>query len=101
MGIKILYAGIDECIHFRQIFVPLLGQDLSVEIKMLSYEIITTPIVVIDRSSTLFTIVDPVDSHSTLVITKIYYHELAEKFGERLDILWSNAQNYTEKYPII
>lgn len=80
--------------------MPLLEQDLSVEIKMLSYEIITTPLVVIDRSSTLFTIVDPVDSHSTLGITKIYDHELAEKIGERLDILWSNAQDYTEKYPL-
>lgn len=98
---QVLYAGPQECPAFRNTFVrqvERLGKPEGITIKATKAMIITPPTLVIDGRIVLFELVDPIDSHSTLGITKIWDQQLARRLGERLEMLWNHSSNYEEVF---
>ena len=61
--------------------------------RALRAELSTSPLLLIDDSTTIFEIVDPTDNHSTLGITKIRDRKLALKIKE---IIWTKGDHYEQ-----
>jgi len=102
VSIKILYSGVSECTFFRQYYNPLLKKtekNTQILIKAYQKETISPPLFLIDNQITIYDIVDPLDSHTTLGITKIYDIKLTNRIKEALNKIWRQSEKYLMIYP--
>ena len=93
-SIKILFAGKEECPYFKEIFKDVIENKTSIKVKGLREDIITAPMLLVDDNITIMDIVDPLDNHSTIGITKIWDRRLNNNLKEKISVLWQKAEEY-------
>ena len=98
---RILFAGEYECPFFKDLFSLLLDKEPAIEIRALQQDIITPPIILIDDIITIMDIVDPIDNHTTMGITKIWDSRLNKKLKEKIETLWEQGLAYRKVFPKI
>lgn len=98
--IQILFAGQQECPFFKELFGAIIGKDSDIEVKAIQQDIVTPPLLLVDDAITIMDIVDPLDSHTTIGITKIWDRRLNSNLKEKLQILWKRASNYRTVFPL-
>ncbi len=97
--IQILFAGQKECPYFKELFGKVVHQSSAIEVKAIQQDIVTPPIMLVDDVITIMDIVDPLDNHSTIGITKIWDRRLNSNLKEKIQILWKQASNYRSIFP--
>ena len=98
-SIKVLFAGQQECPFFKELFKVGIEEKTDIEVRAIQQAIITPPILLIDNIITIMDIVDPLDNHSTIGITKIWDRRLNENLKEKIDMLWRKSKAYKKIFP--
>lgn len=99
-SIKILFVGQQECHIFKNLFEKAIEEETGIEVRALKQDIITAPMLLIDETITIFDIVDPLDNHSTIGITKIWDRRLNKNLNEKIQKLWNRSIQYKKVFPI-
>ena len=94
INVKILYTGEYECPFFKSLFSELLTNDSTIEFKASKENIITPPLLLIDDAITMMDIIDPLDNHTAIGLTKIWDRRLHKNLKDKIDILWKKSRDY-------
>lgn len=94
ISVKILYTGEYECPFFKSLFSELLTKDSTIEFKASKENIITPPLLLIDDAITMMDIIDPLDNHTAIGLTKIWDRRLHKNLKDKIDILWKKSRDY-------
>ena len=97
--IQILFAGEKECPFFKELFGIVIDGNYDIEVKAIQQDIVTPPLLLVDDVITIMDIVDPLDNHTTIGITKIWDGRLNANLKEKISLLWDQASKYKAVFP--
>lgn len=100
ISVKILYTGEYECPFFKSLFSELLDNKSSIEFRASKENIITPPLLLIDDAITMMDVIDPLDNHTAIGLTKIWDRRLQQNLKDKIDILWRKSMDYKTVFSV-